>query len=74
MECEDVEKIFSVSLFFRILLERGGILPENIQDDSITDQNQNITFCTACHPDKFYSHFRDGTNFGTQIGFISIKD
>ncbi|XP_064580519.1 purine nucleoside phosphorylase LACC1 [Zonotrichia leucophrys gambelii] len=58
----------------RILLERGGILPENIQDDSITDQNQNITFCTACHPDKFYSHFRDGTNFGTQIGFISIKD
>ncbi|XP_018863843.1 laccase domain-containing protein 1 isoform X2 [Parus major] len=58
----------------RILLERGGILPENIQDDSITDQNQNITFCTACHPDKFYSHFRDGNNFGTQIGFISIKD
>ncbi|NXB34101.1 LACC1 protein, partial [Eulacestoma nigropectus] len=58
----------------RILLERGGILPGNIQDDSITDQNQNITFCTACHPDKFYSHFRDGTNFGTQIGFISIKD
>ncbi|NXD36138.1 LACC1 protein, partial [Copsychus sechellarum] len=58
----------------RILLERGGILPENIQDDSVTDQNQNITFCTACHPDKFYSHFRDGTNFGTQMGFISIKD
>ncbi|NXM83989.1 LACC1 protein, partial [Oenanthe oenanthe] len=58
----------------RILLERGGILPENIQDDSVIDQNQNITFCTACHPDKFYSHFRDGTNFGTQIGFISIKD
>ncbi|NXY46794.1 LACC1 protein, partial [Ceuthmochares aereus] len=58
----------------RVLLESGGILPENIQDDSVTDQNQNITFCTACHPDKFYSHFRDGTNFGTQIGFISLKD
>uniref|UniRef100_A0A8C3JKN0 Purine nucleoside phosphorylase LACC1 n=1 Tax=Calidris pygmaea TaxID=425635 RepID=A0A8C3JKN0_9CHAR len=58
----------------RILLESGGILPENIQDDSITDQSQNITLCTACHPDKFYSHFRDGPNFGTQIGFISIKD
>ncbi|XP_063997306.1 purine nucleoside phosphorylase LACC1 [Pogoniulus pusillus] len=58
----------------RILLERGGILPENIQDDSVSDHNENITFCTACHPDKFYSHFRDGTNFGTQIGFISIKD
>ncbi|NXU52627.1 LACC1 protein, partial [Turnix velox] len=58
----------------RILLESGGILPENIQDDSVTDQNQNVTFCTACHPDKFYSHVRDGTNFGIQIGFISIKD
>ncbi|XP_015707227.1 laccase domain-containing protein 1 [Coturnix japonica] len=58
----------------RILLESGGILPEHIQDDSVTDQSQNVTFCTACHPDKFYSHFRDGTNFGTQIGFISIKD
>ncbi|KAM6292794.1 purine nucleoside phosphorylase LACC1 [Porphyrio hochstetteri] len=58
----------------RILLESGGILPENIQDDSVVDQNQYVTFCTACHPDKFYSHFRDGTNFGTQIGFISIKD
>ncbi|NXD78979.1 LACC1 protein, partial [Halcyon senegalensis] len=58
----------------RILLESGGILPENIQDDSVTDQNQSITLCTACHPDKFYSHFRDGANFGTQIGFISIKD
>ncbi|NXV72733.1 LACC1 protein, partial [Atlantisia rogersi] len=58
----------------RILLESGGILPKNIQDDSVMDQNHNVTFCTACHPDKFYSHFRDGTNFGTQIGFISIKD
>ncbi|KGL72533.1 Laccase domain-containing protein 1 [Tinamus guttatus] len=58
----------------RILLETGGILPENIQDDSVTDQNQNVTLCTACNPDKFFSHFRDGTNFGTQIGFISIKE
>ncbi|KYO24020.1 laccase domain-containing protein 1 [Alligator mississippiensis] len=40
----------------RALLESGGILPQNIQDDSVADQNQNITFCTACHPDKFYSH------------------
>ncbi|NWU96409.1 LACC1 protein, partial [Upupa epops] len=58
----------------RILLESGGIPPENIQDDSVTDHTQNITLCTACHPDKFYSHFRDGSNFGTQIGFISIRD
>ncbi|XP_066478519.1 purine nucleoside phosphorylase LACC1 [Tiliqua scincoides] len=58
----------------RVFLETGGILPENIQDDSIMDQNQNLTLCTSCYPDKFYSHVRDGENFGTQIGFISIKD
>ncbi|KAM6448231.1 purine nucleoside phosphorylase LACC1 isoform 1-T2 [Liasis olivaceus] len=58
----------------RVLLEAGGILPTNIQDDSITDSNQNLTLCTSCFPDKFYSHVRDGENFGTQIGFISIKN
>ncbi|XP_077153463.1 purine nucleoside phosphorylase LACC1 isoform X1 [Ranitomeya variabilis] len=57
----------------RILLERGGILPHNIQDDTIEDKSQNITLCTSCHPDKFFSHVRDGNNFGTQICFISIK-
>ncbi|XP_070799130.1 purine nucleoside phosphorylase LACC1 isoform X1 [Pituophis catenifer annectens] len=58
----------------RVLLEAGGILPINIQDDSVTDPEQNLTLCTSCHPDKFYSHVRDGENFGTQIGFISIKN
>ncbi|KAM4795224.1 purine nucleoside phosphorylase LACC1-like [Rhinophrynus dorsalis] len=58
----------------RILLERGGILPQNIQDDSIADKSQNLTLCTSCHPDKFFSHVRDGVNFGTQIGFISIRE
>ncbi|XP_004680190.1 PREDICTED: laccase domain-containing protein 1 [Condylura cristata] len=53
----------------RILLERGGILPQNIQD-----QSQDLSLCTSCHPDKFFSHFRDGLNFGTQIGFISIRE
>ncbi|CAH2224026.1 Hypothetical predicted protein [Pelobates cultripes] len=57
----------------RILLERGGILPSNIQDDSVADNSQNLTLCTSCHPDKFFSHVRDGPNFGTQIGFISIR-
>ncbi|XP_044141949.1 purine nucleoside phosphorylase LACC1 isoform X1 [Bufo gargarizans] len=57
----------------RILLERGGILPQNIQDDTIEDQSENITLCTSCHPDKFFSYGRDGDNFGTQICFISIK-
>ncbi|KAF5920469.1 hypothetical protein HPG69_009723 [Diceros bicornis minor] len=53
----------------RILLERGGILPQNIQD-----LNQDLNLCTSCHPDKFFSHVRDGLNFGTQIGFISIRE
>ncbi|XP_008056851.1 laccase domain-containing protein 1 [Carlito syrichta] len=53
----------------RILLEQGGILPQNIQD-----QNQDLNLCTSCHPEKFFSHFRDGLNFGTQIGFISIRE
>lgn len=53
----------------RILLERGGILPQNIQD-----LNQDLDLCTSCHPDKFFSHVRDGLNFGTQIGFISIRE
>ncbi|XP_069061517.1 purine nucleoside phosphorylase LACC1-like [Pleurodeles waltl] len=58
----------------RVLLERGGVLAQNIQDDSVTDRSQNITLCTSCHPEKFFSHVRDGINFGTQIGFITIKD
>ncbi|KAF6376334.1 laccase domain containing 1 [Rhinolophus ferrumequinum] len=53
----------------RILLERGGILPQNIED-----QKQDLNLCTSCHPDKFFSHVRDGLNFGTQIGFISIRE
>lgn len=53
----------------RILLEQGGILPQNIQD-----QIQDLNLCTSCHPEKFFSHVRDGLNFGTQIGFISIRE
>ncbi|KAG3293005.1 laccase domain-containing protein 1, transcript variant X1 [Ictidomys tridecemlineatus] len=53
----------------RILLEQGGILPQNIHD-----LNQDLNLCTSCHPDKFFSHVRDGLNFGTQIGFISIRE
>ncbi|XP_004376661.1 purine nucleoside phosphorylase LACC1 isoform X1 [Trichechus manatus latirostris] len=53
----------------RVLLERGGILPQNIQD-----QDQDLSLCTSCHPNKFFSHVRDGLSFGTQIGFISIRE
>ncbi|XP_004457934.1 purine nucleoside phosphorylase LACC1 [Dasypus novemcinctus] len=53
----------------RILLEQGGVLPQNIQD-----LNRDLNLCTSCHPDKFFSHVRDGLNFGTQLGFISIRE
>nr|XP_021514071.1 laccase domain-containing protein 1 isoform X1 [Meriones unguiculatus] len=53
----------------RILLERGGILPQNIQE-----QKEELDLCTSCHPEKFFSHVRDGLNFGTQIGFICIRE
>ncbi|XP_067848623.1 purine nucleoside phosphorylase LACC1 isoform X2 [Heptranchias perlo] len=56
----------------RVLLERGGILSENISDDS--SKCTEVTLCTACHPDMFFSYTRDGRNFGTQIGFISVRD
>ncbi|XP_062861964.1 purine nucleoside phosphorylase LACC1 [Trichomycterus rosablanca] len=62
-----------IRLATRILLERGGILPEHIQDNTVTD-SPNITLCTSCHPDLFFSHVRDGINFGTQIGFLGIKE
>ncbi|XP_006884624.1 PREDICTED: laccase domain-containing protein 1 [Elephantulus edwardii] len=58
-----------ISKATRVLLERGGILPQNIQD-----QNEELNLCTSCHPNKFFSHVRDGLNFGTQVGFISIKE
>ncbi|XP_063808884.1 purine nucleoside phosphorylase LACC1-like [Pseudophryne corroboree] len=50
----------------RILLERGGILPTNIQDE--------LVLCTSCNPDLFFSNTRDGESFGTQIGFICAKN
>nr|XP_048277908.1 purine nucleoside phosphorylase LACC1 [Myodes glareolus]XP_048277909.1 purine nucleoside phosphorylase LACC1 [Myodes glareolus]XP_048277911.1 purine nucleoside phosphorylase LACC1 [Myodes glareolus]XP_048277912.1 purine nucleoside phosphorylase LACC1 [Myodes glareolus] len=53
----------------RILLERGGILPQHIHD-----QKGDLDLCTSCHPEKFFSHVRDGLNFGTQIGFISVRE
>ncbi|XP_076841489.1 purine nucleoside phosphorylase LACC1 isoform X2 [Brachyhypopomus gauderio] len=62
-----------IRLATRVLLERGGVLPEHIHDNAVTDR-PSVTLCTACHPDTFYSHVRDGLNFGTQIGFLQIKE
>ncbi|XP_038658631.1 purine nucleoside phosphorylase LACC1-like [Scyliorhinus canicula] len=58
----------------RVLLERGGILSENISDDSTSSECGEVTLCTTCHPDMFFSYNRDGNNFGTQIGFISARE
>lgn len=57
----------------RALLERGGILPENISDNSTGSRDTEVTLCTVCHPDLFFSYIRDGNDFGTQIGFISVR-
>ncbi|KAJ8349995.1 hypothetical protein SKAU_G00251250 [Synaphobranchus kaupii] len=62
-----------IRLATRILLQQGGVLPHHIQDDTVTDR-PNLTLCTACHPHSFFSHVRDGSNFGTQIGFLWIKE
>ncbi|KAK3543788.1 hypothetical protein QTP70_027198 [Hemibagrus guttatus] len=61
-----------IRLATRVLLEKGGLLPEHIQDNTVTNR-PNLTLCTSCHPDSFFSHVRDGLNFGTQIGFLWIK-
>uniref|UniRef100_A0A671MG95 Purine nucleoside phosphorylase LACC1 n=1 Tax=Sinocyclocheilus anshuiensis TaxID=1608454 RepID=A0A671MG95_9TELE len=53
-------------------LERGGIKPEHIEDLRIPHKSDS-TLCTSCHPELFFSHVRDGLNFGTQIGFVWIK-
>ncbi|KAM4701258.1 purine nucleoside phosphorylase LACC1-like [Discoglossus pictus] len=50
----------------RVLLGRSGIPPANIQDD--------LALCTSCNSELFFSHKRDGDNFGTQIGFISVRN
>ena len=53
----------------RILLEKGGIPAQNIQD-----QKQDLNLCTSCRPDKYFAHVRDGLNFGSQTGFVSIRE
>ncbi|XP_060944464.1 purine nucleoside phosphorylase LACC1 [Limanda limanda] len=63
----------NIRLANRLLLQRGGILPEHIHDDSVTDR-PCVTPCTSCHPELFFSHVRDGPDFGTQVGFLWIRE
>ncbi|XP_078118884.1 purine nucleoside phosphorylase LACC1 isoform X2 [Sander vitreus] len=62
-----------IRLANRILLQRAGVLPQHIQDHTDTGR-PCVTPCTACHPEDFFSHVRDGLNFGTQLGFLWIRD
>ncbi|XP_051567157.1 purine nucleoside phosphorylase LACC1-like isoform X1 [Myxocyprinus asiaticus] len=62
-----------IRLTTRILLERGGIKPEHIQDIRLPNKTDSM-LCTSCQPELFFSHVRDGINFGTQIGFVWIKE
>ncbi|KAM9343141.1 purine nucleoside phosphorylase LACC1 isoform 1-T1 [Pholidichthys leucotaenia] len=62
-----------IRLANRILLQRGGVLPENIHDNTV-EHRPRVTPCTSCHPELFFSHTRDGLNFGTQVGFLWIKE
>ncbi|XP_019910115.2 laccase domain-containing protein 1 isoform X1 [Esox lucius] len=63
----------NIRLATRILLERGGVLPEHIHDDTVMDR-PSVTLCTSCHPEAFFSHVRDGPNFGTQLGFLWMEE
>lgn len=57
----------------RVLLQQRGVLPEHIHDNTETTRPP-VTPCTSCNPDDFFSHVRDGVNFGTQVGFLWIKE
>ncbi|KAG7468973.1 hypothetical protein JOB18_007615 [Solea senegalensis] len=63
----------NIRLANRLLLQRGGILPEHIHDDTVTTRPR-VTLCTSCHPRLFFSHVRDGAHFGTQVGFLWIRE
>ncbi|XP_015225112.1 PREDICTED: laccase domain-containing protein 1-like [Cyprinodon variegatus] len=70
---ESAKPHVDIRLANRVLLEKCGILPENIHDNMVADR-PSVTPCTSCNPDDFFSHVRDGVNFGTQVGFLWIKE
>ncbi|XP_060910064.1 purine nucleoside phosphorylase LACC1 [Labrus mixtus] len=63
----------NIRLANRLLLQCGGVLPENIHDDTVTER-PSVTPCTSCHPELFFSHRRDGMEFGTQVGNLWIRE
>ncbi|XP_041662488.1 purine nucleoside phosphorylase LACC1 [Cheilinus undulatus] len=63
----------NIRLANRLLLQGSGVLPENIHDDTVTER-PSVTPCTSCHPELFFSHRRDGMEFGTQVGYLWIRE
>ncbi|MBE3597680.1 MAG: laccase domain-containing protein [Limnochordaceae bacterium] len=49
----------------RAALIRSGVPPERCRLDGR---------CTACHPELFYSHRRDGPRTGRMAGIIGILE
>ncbi|XP_077584208.1 purine nucleoside phosphorylase LACC1 isoform X2 [Stigmatopora nigra] len=52
----------------RLQLQEAGIAPHHIHDD------QSVAPCTACRPRDFFSRERDGVHFGSQAGFVWIRE
>uniref|UniRef100_A0A3B5LKM6 Purine nucleoside phosphorylase LACC1 n=2 Tax=Xiphophorus couchianus TaxID=32473 RepID=A0A3B5LKM6_9TELE len=70
---ESAKPHVDILLANRVLLQQRGVLPEHIHDNTETTRPP-VTPCTSCNPDDFFSHVRDGVNFGTQVGFLWIKE
>lgn len=70
---ESAKPHVDIRLANRVLLQQCGILPEHIHDNMVKDR-PSVTPCSSCNPDDFFSHVRDGLNFGTQVGFLWIKE
>lgn len=66
-------------LSIRLQLEKKGVPPKNIDDGTSemdeTSKSQHPTQCTKCDPQqRFFSYRRDGEQYGTQVGFISVRE
>ncbi|KAM4730979.1 purine nucleoside phosphorylase LACC1 [Anableps anableps] len=70
---ESAKPHVDIRLANRVLLQQRGVLPEHIHDN-MEMARPSVTPCTSCNPDDFFSHVRDGLNFGTQVGFLWIKE
>ncbi|MEQ2164419.1 hypothetical protein GOODEAATRI_006527 [Goodea atripinnis] len=66
---ESAKPHVDIRLANRVLLQQCGILPDHIHDNMVMDR-PSVTPCTSCNPEDFFSHVRDGVNFGTQVGFL----